>query len=397
MAKTKLRVKKRAPQKRRQVAEWFVSRVRRRGAFALTPEAVIHTAERWTGLSEAVPGEVEEPLDLLCSDLAACPPTDVGGLMIATMLSQSLAGRYAVQHASLPPGSIPATPPIVIVGWYRTATTFLQSLLESLPGYHFAPMYLLMDPVPGPLSWVRAEIGVRVIGAFEPKLIQLHHVAASLPEEDWFIMNQHLIADALSQHWTVPNYAAWVRQVDRTAAYRQWARSLALIERVQGSGLVVKDPMHMLSIDTIAKTLPEARIIWTHRDPLECIPSYGSLCALQHRLMYGEYSSDWVGKVVLGAMDRYLRAGLAGRPAVAKNRLIDVKYGDLVRDPVGTVRAICQQADLPYCEETTQARLKRLKLERNGSEHAASLEQWGLTPGQVRARLNYYDDEFWQA
>ena len=396
MAKAKLRVKKRAPQKRRRVAEWFVSRIRRRGAYALTPEAVVHTAERWTGLSEAEPGEVEEPLDVLCRDLAARPPTDVGALMIATMLSQSLAGRYAVQHASLPPGSVPTTPPIVIVGWYRTATTFLQSLLESLPGYHFAPMYLLMDPVPGPLSWVRAEIAVRVIGTFEPKLIQLHDVAASLPEEDWFIMNQHLIADALSHHWTVPNYAAWLRQVDRTAAYRQWARSLALIEKAQKSGLVVKDPMHMLSIDTIAKTLPEARIIWTHRDPLECIASYGSLCALQHRLMYGEYASDWVGGVVLGAMDRYLRAGLSGRSGVAKDRLIDVKYGDLVRDPVGTVRAICQQGNLPYCEEATQARLKRLKLERNGSEHAVSLEQWGLSPAQVRERLHFYKDEYWQ-
>jgi hypothetical protein len=390
-----LRVRKRPPRKRRRLADAITGLVRRRGAFPLTPEGIVRVAEQWTALSDRAPEEIEEPLELLCQDLHDHPPTEVGALMISTMLSQSLAARYQVQRAGHRDRLLPSTPPIVVVGWYRTATTFLQSLLTALPGYAAPPMYLLIDPVPGWLSWVRAEFSARVVSAFEPKLALLHRFSASKGEEDWFLMNQHLIADALVIHWSVPSYADWVKRVDRSAAYRHWARALALIEAKMGAGVVAKDPMHMISLDKIADTVPEARLIWTHRDPIESLASYGSLCALQHRLMYGSYSSERVGHVVLDEMDRYLSAGLPARSAVASDRLIDVKYTDLIRDPVGTVADLCRQADLPFSEEAVRTRVVDLKRQRRAAKHAASLAQWGLEENDVRRRLGYYKERWW--
>jgi len=343
------------------------------------------------------PGEIQEPLELLFHDLRATPPSDAGAMMISSMISQSLAGRYQVQHADHLDRHRPSTPPIVIAGWYRTATTYLQSLLTALPGYAAPPMYLLLDPVPGWLSWLRAEFSARWISTFEPKLPLLHRISASAAEEDWFLMNHHLIADALVMHWSVPSYARWVKRVDRTPAYRQWARSLSLIEDELGAGLVVKDPMHMISLDTIVETIPEARIIWTHRDPADSLASYGSLCALQHRLMYGAFSPERVGEAVLTEMDRYLRAGLDARSSVRSNRLIDVKYRDLVSDPVQTAADICRQGDLPFDEDALRERVAELKRRRRRTNHAATLEQWGLTEEQVRQRLGYYQDGWWQA
>ena len=65
---------------------------------------------------------------------------------------------------------------------------------------------------------------------------------------------------------------------DMTPAYEYLAKLLKLLEwQRPARRWVLKTPAHLPFLDVLLSVLPEARIIHTHRDPAETLPSYCSM------------------------------------------------------------------------------------------------------------------------
>src|SRR5690606_21112019 len=108
--------------------------------------------------------------------------------------------------------------------------------------------------------------------------------------------------------WWVPSYGRWCEKQDATPAYLQMARLLRLIGwSQQASSLrpwILKTPQHMLDLPALLRVFPDARLIFTHRDPLAVIGSAASL-AWNQTIIYSDRADahrigrEWLRKTGL--------------------------------------------------------------------------------------------------
>ena len=135
------------------------------------------------------------------------------------------------------------------------------------------------------------------------------------------------------------------RGVDQ-AAIDRWTGTLrGFIHRVSIAAtrpLVIKSPTHTGRLAVLAAAFPRAKFIHLARDPRALYPStcrlWRSLDAEQSLQRPG--SADDIESYVLRClprMDRRLRGGPRG--PLASNRLLEIRYEDLVAHPVETLPA----------------------------------------------------------
>ena len=58
----------------------------------------------------------------------------------------------------------------------------------------------------------------------------------------------------------------------------------------------LKMPSHALWLETLVKTYPDARLVWTHRDPFTATGSLCSLNSLGHIRFTGTVDKAWMGQ-----------------------------------------------------------------------------------------------------
>ena len=81
---------------------------------------------------------------------------------------------------------------------------------------------------------------------------------------------------------------------------------------------------------------------------------------------------------------------------VPAERFFDVRYADLVRDPLGTVRRIYRHFDLvltPAAEERMRRFLAQHPKDKHG-RHSYTLAEFGLDPDEESARYRSYCERF---
>lgn len=351
----------------------------------LDAEALLAAADRAAGRIDDQPEQIALPLSLLLADLADHPVTPLGEMMLRTTLHQALVSRRRLQ--ALPEPSRPRLPPIVIVGWYRTGTTYLQALLSALPGYRHVPLHRLVDPALPGGARARTAIGVALQRQIMPEFSQLHPISADGPEECWLLLATHLLLDGLSFHLPLPRFEAWLEWVDRRPAYRTWARAVALLAGEAGHGLVMKDPAHIRALSVLHNVTPEARLIWTHREPAACIASFASLTAVQHRAFTGRLDRARAGQTTLRRFAQDMQRAELDAQDIPRDRLALLDYAWLEAAPVEAIAGLCAQLDLRFDEAAIAKRAKALAKPRR--RHETDLALWGLDEEQVRLAINY--------
>ena len=145
----------------------------------------------------------------------------------------------------------------------------------------------------------------------------------------------------------------------------------------------------------LLEIFPDACIVFTHRDPAECIGSY---CSMIEVLMAVRRDVDprEIGPVVLEYLARSLERGLAARDRSDPRRFFDVDYRRFVEDPLGVARALYDHFGLPRPPGTDEALARHVRENPRGKHgaHEYGLEAYGLTPERVRERLASYLDRF---
>jgi hypothetical protein len=103
-----------------------------------------------------------------------------------------------------------------------------------------------------------------------------------------------------------------------------------------------------------------------------------------------------LGPIVLEFLARSLERGLAARQRSDPSRFVDVDYREFVADPMASVKEIYRAFHLEFSaatERTMQEYVTANPQKKHGT-HRYSMDEYGLTPEQVRARLRFYIDRF---
>jgi hypothetical protein len=121
------------------------------------------------------------------------------------------------------------------------------------------------------------------------------------------------------------------------------------IALVRNGRIVLKSPTHTARVRTILEVFPEAKFIHIVRDPLVVFPStvrlWKSLSEVQGLQEMGD-NCAWIDSHVIETFVRMYERFEQDRKLVPPGRLVDVRYEDLVADPLGQMRDIYQALDL---------------------------------------------------
>ena len=112
---------------------------------------------------------------------------------------------------------------------------------------------------------------------------------------------------------------------------------------------MLKSPTHTARVRTILEVFPDAKFVHIVRDPLVLFPStvrlWKSLSEVQG-FQIPRDDAGWIEGHVLDTFVRMYECFEQDRELVPPGRLIDVRYEDLVADPVGKMRDIYRRLDL---------------------------------------------------
>ena len=216
--------------------------------------------------------------------------------------------------------------------------------------------------------------------------------------------------DSMMYHFAGPNYTAWLRVPEHRAwsvevtAPGLYATHKRILQQLQWHGprgrWTLKSPGFISDLDAIVETYPDARLIWTHRDPARTIASLSSLIASLQNALLGEYPDP----VELGTRgtaavdDRSATRGLEQRqrdPRVER-ACFDVAYSDLVTDKRGTVQRIHERFGFEISDEHLR-RVAELETEQPSSQfakHAYTPDEYGVDVETVAADLSDYYERF---
>jgi hypothetical protein len=223
-----------------------------------------------------------------------------------------------------------------------------------------------------------------------------HFVGTDEPEECMFLFDSTMVSISFWMFAPVFSYLRWYLRQDQSHPYRAYREHLQLFQdEAPHRRLTLKAPLHTGNLDALFGALPEALVIQTHRDPVPIVASVNSLFYTFHSVI-----SDHVDLRRMAATNAELLAGSITDNLQARerwrDRILDVRYKDLLADPITTVRLIHDRFDLGWShgyEEHLRRHLADRPQHRHGV-HTYAAEEFGLTDELVAARFKEYRERF---
>ena len=298
----------------------------------------------------------------------------------------------------------PVRSPVSIIGAPRTGTTFLHRKLVELGVGQGQALWQMLAP---------ALTLQGVLGPLVPHLEALsparHHNAAAhetslqaVETEDAALMFRYfdgLFAYAFLLAWAEPDLFGEIDPLRPGAT----ARDLAFLERIwrrrtfdtgPGARVVAKAASLALRVPQILEKFPDARLIYTVRDPVEAIPSALSLVTSTIQARFGTDGSDLdpaaqarhrerIYGALVGLHEEFARAW--SRPSFPRDRVLIVHHDSLVHDCDATMREVLHFVNHPIDNAVSTAiqETDRRQRERR-SAHRYDLASFGLTADRIQ-------------
>jgi hypothetical protein len=298
----------------------------------------------------------------------------------------------------------PIVAPVFVLGFPRTGTTLLHNLLASDPRNRAIRLWEMREPfAPDPLpdTWQAATIAAteQLIAAgyrLSPRLAAIHPLRATWPDECSWLFRNGFASLVFAFAYHVPRYRDWLLARDMRPDYAYFRLQLqAILAQRPGAPLVLKDPCHLWHLDALLDSFPDARIIHLHRRVEDVVASFCSLC---HALQDGGTRTRppaEIGEYASTMLERGMQRMLAVRASLPADRIVDVDYRELVRDPIARVSALYQRFDLTLDDPARAGMQTWLAQSRELSgAHHYSLAGYGLDELEIRARFAAYTDRF---
>jgi hypothetical protein len=116
-----------------------------------------------------------------------------------------------------------------------------------------------------------------------------------------------------------------------------------------GKPLVMKSPANAARLKLLTKLFPDARFIYMARNPLDVFPSTVKLWRALYStqgLHNPPYLDGWLDDYVLDMFVRLTERYEADRHLIPADRLIELRYEDLVKDPLATMADIYRRLEI---------------------------------------------------
>jgi hypothetical protein len=253
--------------------------------------------------------------------------------------------------------------PIFVIGHWRTGTTLVHELLALDPRHTYPDTYACFNPNHFLVSaWLLRPCLAFLLPARRP----MDNMAAGWdhPQEDEFALcNMGVRSPYLTLAF--PNRPPQDREyLDleelSPQALARWQRALVWFLKCltvrDPKRIVLKSPPHTCRIKLLLELFPHARFVHLVRDPYVVYPStihlWKRLCRTQG-LQIPKFR--YLEEHVFDTLSRMYEVFERDRPLIADSRFCEVRYEELVRDPIEQMRMIYERLELGEFEEVLPA------------------------------------------
>jgi hypothetical protein len=378
---------------------------------SLDERSLLEAACRETGLDDFGGDEFREPLRLVLRGLDTEARLTLLGRVVARRdLLGLLTNRLRLtadrkRHPAIADERIER--PFFIIGLPRTGTTLLHHLISQDPASRAPQAWEVMAPSPPPEQArydtdpriADAERRLRWLDWLAPDFKAIHPLGARLAIECIAILSHSFLSSRFHTTYRVPSYLAWLKDQDMRPAYAYHRRFLQHLQsRARAERWVLKAPAHFYALDALFAVYPDALVVQTHRDPRTVLGSVASLTLSLQSAFAEPLDPAEIGREVVQSwtdgLARAMRVRHAG--AVPVERFFDVRYHELLRDPVGTVGQIYAHFGLPLTTEAERRMRSHLagNPQHKHGRHDYDLKAFGLDGTSLDQHFRPYREFF---
>jgi hypothetical protein len=369
------------------------------------PEALVAQAVESAGLEDFGAKEFREGLEVYCeSAFSEAQLNDLGTAAVTANVVGSLANRlrvvdWATRHPEVAMERIEA--PLVVIGMFRAGTTLFSNLLDQDPRNRPLLRWEAADSVPpatpdqfrsGPRVEA-ARAGMEMLETLNPKMAVVHHEDPDGPTECISVMSQDFKSLSWEAISNVPAYSRWLLGVDQRSAYEYHHLVLQVLQSggVRGRW-TLKSPHHAIALESLTAVYPDARLVLIHRDPVTLCASVCSLIQTLTSTFSAADQTAYIAEHWTEMLDTSIQRVEAFRAAHPEHPVVDVRYNDLVTDPVGTVGRVYERVGdriTPGAEAAMKDYVTTRDKHRAGA-HQYDPAEFGLDPGELAERFAAY-------
>ncbi|MCX7864358.1 MAG: sulfotransferase, partial [Novosphingobium sp.] len=367
---------------------------------------------RETGLSDFGGDWFREALHVLVkalneeAELNALGRFGAFGQLRKVLRDRLLAQQFFAEHPEIERRALER--PVIVVGPMRSGTTRLHRLLAADERFAHLRFFETVCPVPSlgferggrDGRWMMAAALHKTVRSFNPLTSSIHPTGPFEPEEELGLLVRSIWGMKHEAQWHVPGYGRWSEEQDATPAYQYMAKLLRLVgwarDEDDARPWVLKTPQHMLDLPALLRTFPDARLIFTHREPKAVVGSSCSLVWNQMIIHSDHVDPHAVGREWLRKTELQITRMRRGRLQIPESRRIDLRYEDMDRDWQGTMRGFYEFLDMDI-EPALPAMARYIssaEQERHLHPHCYALSDFGLDADCVSERFRSYTGDF---
>lgn len=338
----------------------------------------------------------------LVAALDASPMHVLGRLMTREELLRSLGTRLLLARELAARPRIddrPIAAPIVVTGPARSGTTILFELLALDPRLRAPLACEGLHPLPrrpaGELGARRdwSECEQELWTDVQPEFAAIHELRSDLPVECVTLT----MPSFAGPHWLmVAQLDGWAPDADVMYGFHR--RLLQVLQHDEPPRTwLLKTPGHLMTMEALFATYPDAWIVQTHRDPAKTMPSTVSTTAMVQWMRTDAVDAAALAQAIEAGFTYALNHSVELRadPRWGR-RFVDVHFDRLLRDPVDTLAhayaAMDRELDAEHAERI-RTYLHDKPRGKFGTHHYAP-EDWGFTAASLRAGLAPYVEHF---
>jgi hypothetical protein len=375
------------------------------------PEKLVDLARRRSGLDDFGEWSFEEPLAvLLRSYYEEANLSAFGRIAVRWDMLRFLSNLLRLREEEKKNPAVleeRIDRPIFVLGLPRSGTTFLHNLLADDPGNLTPRCWQTVFPYPigaqkNGSRDRRPELTARQYSQFlmlAPELPSLHPLDAHAAQECIEITGHVFRSLRFDTTHYIPSFQLWLEDVGHLEAYRFHKRFLQHLQHQNGAGQwILKSPDHIFALKALCEVYPDARFVFVHRDPMKVLPSVARLTEILRQPFTRKIDRQQIGRQVSSRWElgSKLLIEAADWLKSSPERIVHIRYKDLVRDPYAIVTDLYRHFGMTLSGQGEQG-LKRSIAERPDGGYGRNsyrFEDYGLNPTAERRHHSAYMAHF---
>jgi hypothetical protein len=329
---------------------------------------------------------------------------DLGRVMQHATISNALIQRLKIvdtykQHPEIADEVVEG--PVVVLGLPRTGTTALGQLVSNDPQFRSLRTWESQAPTPPPEAATQhtdsriaqAAEGIAMIDQMFPEFRTMNSFDAESATECQDLMGMSFRTFHFDGVVRVPGYVEWLLRSDMGETYTFHRDVLKLLQwHCKPNLWHLRTPVHMFALEAFVEAYPDAKFLWSHRDPAKVLGSVCSLIAYVRSWSSDRRDPEELGAEQLAWWAEGMRRAMEFRRKFGDDRFVDVSFADLQTDPINTIARSYEKLGLTFTD-SARARVQKWadghKPGQHGT-HTYDLADYGLTTEKVHEAFSDY-------